>query len=118
MSFDRATVRYPTLQLNHVLPTLAISPQLFCASLIVLRRCSSAGVHGVLVLLFLGAGIGEAVSGRGSIDSPKPDGSPSPVECICCIPAMVDMPGALRFRDGGEVISGWGGNKSSSGWGL
>lgn len=44
-------------------PTFAISAQLFPASRIVFNLCSSAGVHGVLVLLFLAGGgpIGEAV---------------------------------------------------------
>ena len=37
-------------------PTLAISAQLFPASRIAFSRCSSAGVHGVLVRLFLAGG--------------------------------------------------------------
>lgn len=87
--------------------TFAISPQLLCASLIVFSRCSSAGVHGVFVLLFFGAAIddiGSPMGSMGSMGSPNPPGSPIPVEGrdspIDC------MPGALRFREVGEVGSG------------
>lgn len=44
------------------LRTFAISLQLFPASLIVFNRCSSAGVHGVFVLLFFATGGDVAVS--------------------------------------------------------
>ena len=90
------------------LVTFAISPQLFPASLMTFNRCSSAGVHGVLVLLFFGGGIDEDKSLASSPWCPPSLGSPRLVD------GMVDDigggmgtngadPGALRFRDGGEL---------------
>lgn len=93
--------------------TFAISPQLLCASLIVFSRCSSAGVQGVFVLLFLGAVIGDMVSPMGSIGSTKPPGSPIPVEGSDS-PAIDCMIGALRFRVG-DVVPDWGASNNSSG---
>lgn len=86
--------------------TFAISPQLFCASLIVLRRCSSAGVHGVFVRLFLGAFEGGIDSPRGSMESPRPPGSPNPVGGIDDNPGIPVMPGCLRFLDDGGDVGG------------
>lgn len=86
--------------------TFAISPQLFCASLIILRRCSSAGVHGVFVLLFLGAFTGGIDSANGSIGSPRPPGSPSPDGGIDDNPGILDMTGCLRFLVDGDVGGG------------
>lgn len=43
--------------------TLAISLQLFPASLIDFSLCSSAGVQGVLTRLFFGAGAGVGMEG-------------------------------------------------------
>lgn len=94
--------------------TFAISPQLLPASRIVLRRCSSPGVQGVLVLLFFGAVVGEIVSTKGSCNSPKPPGSPSPGG-IDDKPPILDMPGAFLFLDAGEVASSCGASNSSSG---
>ncbi len=59
--------------------TLAISPQLFPASLMTFSRCSSAGLHGVFVLLFLGAGMGATCSASSSPCSRILLGSPRPV---------------------------------------
>ena len=87
--------------------TFAISPQLFPASLITFSRCSSAGVHGVLVLLFLGGGIDEDTSFASSPCCPPSLGSPRLVEGIVDgiggMAAIGADPGALRFRDGGEL---------------
>lgn len=86
--------------------TFAISPQLFPASLIVLRRCSSAGVQGVFVRLFLGAVVGDNVSIIGSFKSPSPPGSPSPVEVIEAMPVMFDMCVVFRFLEFGVLSNG------------
>lgn len=97
--------------------TFAISPQLLCESLIVFSRCSSAGVHGVFVLLFFGAlsdDIGSPMASMWSIWSPKPPGSPIPVEGRDS-PPIDCMLGALRFREVGEMGSGWGASNISSG---
>lgn len=87
------------------LPTFAISPQLFPASRITFSRCSSAGVHGVLVLLFFGGGIVEDASLPSSACCPPSLGSPRLVEGIVDdIGGMAangdgSDPGSLRFRD-------------------
>ena len=98
--------------------TFAISPQLLPASRIALRRCSSTGVQGVFVLLFFGAAVGEIVSTKGSFNSPKPPGSPSPVDDIDDNPPILDMAGAFLFLEAGDVDSSCGANNISSGWGL
>lgn len=112
--------------------TFAISPQLFCASLIILRRCSSAGVHGVFVLLFFGTFTGGIVSPNGSMGSPRPPGSPipdapipdgpnpdgpNPDGGIDDSPDILDMTGCLRFLVGGDVGGGCGASKRWSGCG-
>ena len=86
-------------------PTLAISPQLFPASLIIFSRCSSDGVHGVFVLLFFGACSWGDISAASSPSCPVAPGSPSAVEDIPDIPETGAVPGALRFLevDGGEL---------------
>lgn len=70
----------------------------------------------MLVRLFFGAVVGEMVSTNDSFSSPKPPGSPSPVGGIEVNPGMLDMLGAFRFLDVGDVVSNcWGGNISSGG---
>ena len=96
---------------RHCLVTFAISPQLFPASLMTFNLCSSAGVHGVLVLLFLGGGIDEETSlASSACCCPLSLGSPRLVEGIVedigGIAAIGVDPGALRFRDGGELACG------------
>lgn len=70
-------------------------------------RCSSAGVHGVLVLLFLGGGIDEDASLASSTCCPTSPGSPRLVEGIVDgidgMAAIGADPGFLRFRVGGEL---------------
>ena len=56
--------------------TFAISLQLFPASRMVFNLCSSAGVQGVLVLLFLAGGADVEDSAMVGVGSPKPPGSP------------------------------------------
>ena len=74
-----------------------------------LSRCSSAGVHGVFVLLFFGGGIDEDTSLASSPCCPPSLGSPRLVEGmgddIGGMAANGADPGALRFRvcDGGEL---------------
>lgn len=72
------------------------------------NRCSSAGVHGVFVLLFLGGGgMDEEILLASSPCCPPSLGSPRLVEGIDDgiggIAANGADPGALRFRDGGEL---------------
>ena len=70
-------------------------------------RCSSAGVHGVLVLLFLGGGIDEDTSLASSPCCPPSLGSPRLVEGmfdgIGGMAAIGAPPGVLRLRDVGEL---------------
>ena len=56
--------------------TFAISLQLLPASRMVFNLCSSAGVQGVLVLLFLAGGADVEDSAMVGVGSPKPPGSP------------------------------------------
>ena len=70
-------------------------------------RCSSAGVHGVLVLLFFGGGIvGSLVSSTCCPISPSPprlvEGM---VEDIVGEGAIVCDPGALRLLRGGDALT-------------
>ena len=83
--------------------TFAISPQLLPASLMVFSRCSSAGLHGVLVLLFFGADTGVPVLANVSLCSPT---LPSSTIGFDNDPAIAVVPGAFRFRDGGELACG------------
>lgn len=70
-------------------------------------RCSSAGVQGVFVRLFFGGGIDEDASLASSPCCPPSLGSPRLVEGIDDgiggIAAIGADPGALRFREGGEL---------------
>ena len=108
--------------------TLAISLQLFPASRMAFNRCSSAGVHGVFVLLFFGADIGEIVSACCSLCcgcAPYPVGLPYPDAGMDDMPAAGAAPGALRFLGFGGLACSWlcicgcdggcGASKSSSG---
>lgn len=93
--------------------TLAISLQLFPESLICLRRCSSAGVHGVFVRLFFGA-TGEDTSSGAAISSPA-----SLIDVADPVGRSItvaDM-GALRFRDMGGLFGGCGARLGCSGRG-
>lgn len=56
--------------------TFAISLQLLPASRMVFSLCSSAGVHGVFVLLFLGGGAAKDDSANVGDGSPRPPVSP------------------------------------------
>ena len=94
---------------RHSINTFAISPQVFPASLISFNRCSSAGLHGVFVLLFLGAGTGaDSSPPMSSACSSNPPGSPRPVDIddIVDIPVGGTVPGAFRFLDDGEPAGG------------
>ena len=74
----------------------------------VFSRCSSAGLHGVFVLLFFGAGAGAGapVLPKGSRCSNPPPGPASSVIGLDNEPVIVAVPGAFRFRDGGELACG------------
>ena len=85
--------------------TFAISPQLFPASLITLSRCSSAGLHGVLVLFFLGMGGACASSGATSgCWTPAVLVSPPSGGGIDDISGGGKPPGVFLLRDGGEAV--------------
>lgn len=98
-------------QVGTVGTTFAISLQLFPASLICFSRCSSAGVQGVLVRLFLGRG-----SGAGASTSP-PDAAGAAPACAltgAAAAAAVAMWSCgwarltlLRFRAFPGVGGGW-----------
>lgn len=92
--------------------TLAISPQLLPASRIVFSLCSSAGLHGVFVLLFFGAGatMGDSLGWPGSSRSA---GSPDPGADMKEVPAVTEDPGALRFRDAGGFAGSCGARNAS-----
>ena len=84
----------------------------------VLSRCSSAGLHGVFVLLFLGAGAGALVPMKVSPCSPTPAGPPRLAIGDDNDPVIVAAPGAFRFREGWELACGCGASMKSSCCGL
>ncbi len=89
---------------------MAISPQVFPASLMIFSLCSSAGLQGVFVLLFFGAGAGTDSSPVSSVCSSRLPGSPRPPvkDDIVDMPVGGPVPGALRFLEGGELTEGCG----------
>ena len=88
--------------------TFAISPQVFPASLITFSLCSSAGLHGVFVLLFFCTGTGAISSPPSSVcssrfpGSPSPGGIPEPVG----YPDADNVPDTFGFLEGGELTAG------------
>ena len=92
------------LRSNHTRHTFAISPQVFPASLMTFNLCSSAGLHGVLVRLFLRMGTGADSSPTSSTPSSILPDSPGPMgNDMVCMPGDGAAPGALRFLEGGEL---------------
>lgn len=95
---------------------MAISFQLFPASLIVLSRRSSAGVQGVFVRLFLvavGLGVGSFRPAAPVSSSP---GASYPCDGPAVVSVIMGVPAALRFREAGAVRArGSMGGKAGSG---
>jgi hypothetical protein len=103
------------------LSTFAISLQLFPASLIVLSRCSSAGVHGVLVLLFFtlgscgGASVLAAAGAAGALDAAAPaEGVVPDISCAIDL-RFLELPGEVGWANAvageasvpADVLGGW-----------
>lgn len=95
--------------------TFAISPQLFPASLIVFSLCSSAGLHGVLVRLFFGAGAAMGASENWPRLDSRSAGLSSSGAGMEEVPAVTEVPGALRFLDDGGLAAGCGAKGDSGG---
>ena len=89
------------------IPTFAISLQLFPASLMDFNLCSSAGLQGVFVLLFLTV-VGELDSATISPSCAVPPGSPYPDEDVVAVCTVGIVPGAFRFLDAGVLLTGGG----------
>lgn len=87
-------------------PTLAISLQLLPASLIIFNLLSSAGVHGVFVLLFLAA-VGLGSEGTSPV-SALPSGPPYAADDKPSRSAFMMGSTALRLRDAGGALEGCG----------
>lgn len=96
-------------------PTFAISLQLLPASRIVFSLCSSAGVHGVFVLLFFGGGADNDDSAKVGDGSPRPPVSPKAEEVMGGDPAVIEDPGALRFLEDGGLVGGGSAGRMSCG---
>lgn len=76
-------------------------------------RCSSAGLHGVLVLLFLATGPATVVSAGAPLCASAPSGSPPAAEDVEAS-AIVLVPGAFRFLEVGGELEGGSGLEVSS----